>query len=275
VDTFIAGLHAKEPDRRYQSAAEVATVLEEAMSGTRLPEAPPAGASPAARRQPPPEPASTSGGFVRGVCSATVAAAVVYICLLKGLGPGWAVNIAQSSWEDVKQTLLPKKRPLSQEEKDELDAWWSKEARRPGKIGAEERAAIAELLKRESSPESEREALWRDPLYRKRLQEAALHWIDGTDAKTRGDFGTALARFRKSCELTAWKEPRFIFALARCYADAGRTNEAVESQQKGLSALGERSPEYGERLAELKRYQAAAEGRGAQNPPGEARDRSR
>jgi tetratricopeptide (TPR) repeat protein len=62
-----------------------------------------------------------------------------------------------------------------------------------------------------------------------------LGWIMAAclDAKYR-DGQKALENAKKACELTAWKEPQCLDALAAAYAEAGNFEEAVTWEQKAI-----------------------------------------
>jgi hypothetical protein len=65
----------------------------------------------------------------------------------------------------------------------------------------------------------------------------ALAWHLATcpDDKVR-DGGRTAQHATCVCEMTGWREPRYLDTLAAAYAEAGRFDEAVRSQRRALEA---------------------------------------
>lgn len=73
------------------------------------------------------------------------------------------------------------------------------------------------------------------------------------DAKVRNGRG-AVAAATRACELTAWKDPRYLAALAAGYSETGDFAAAVQNQKRAVELLGDRAPETAEYNRLLNRY---------------------
>jgi tetratricopeptide (TPR) repeat protein len=65
----------------------------------------------------------------------------------------------------------------------------------------------------------------------------------------------AVAAARKACDLSNWKEPEYIDALAAAYAEAGQFDQAIQHQQQALSAPEFETRKGKEARARLTLYQ--------------------
>jgi tetratricopeptide (TPR) repeat protein len=85
------------------------------------------------------------------------------------------------------------------------------------------------------------------------LRERA--WILATcpDAKVRNG-EQAVGSATRACELTDWKDPHCLCALAAAHSESGQFEEAVKSQQKAIDLLDDKSPEQHEYHKVLDRY---------------------
>jgi hypothetical protein len=78
-------------------------------------------------------------------------------------------------------------------------------------------------------------------------------WAACPDPKLR-DGKRAVESATKACELTNWREPRFLHALAAAHAEAGDFDSAVQWQTKAL-AFATNPSENQEQRARLLLYQ--------------------
>ena len=124
------------------------------------------------------------------------------------------------------------------------------------------REATAEAIRKinfERAREYYEDKIQREPKNVNALRNLALLFAACPDAKVR-DAKKAVESGTKACELTAWKTPSCLAALAAAYAEAGDFDKAARYEQESiaisLARSGDQDPSVPEARHRLQLYQA-------------------